>query len=150
VKPPIIDAYGEGFRVPTLIISPWTKHGYIDNTFYEFGSMLKLAESTFNVTSLGNRDALSNNLLDAFDFSQTPQPPLIEPADFVTGMPVEPASNGYTTVSHSTSSTSSTSSETNLYLPPGTFLVAVAGVAAVGIVLAAVLVGKRRIQSAPV
>jgi phospholipase C len=147
VKPPVIDAYGEGFRVPTLIISPWAKHGYIDNTFYEFGSMLKLAESTFNVSSLGNRDAISNNMLDAFDFSQTPQPPLIEPADFVAGMAVEPASNGYAAVSHSTSFTSS---ETNQYLLPGLFLVAVTAVAAVGIVLAAVLVRKRRIRFSPV
>ena len=25
VAPPQIDAYGEGFRVPTLVISPWAK-----------------------------------------------------------------------------------------------------------------------------
>jgi len=96
VPPPTIDAYGEGFRVPTLIISPFAKHGFVDNTEYEFGSTLKLIESVFNAPSLGARDLQANNMLDAFDFAQSPQPPLIEPADFVPGMSAPALSNGYT------------------------------------------------------
>jgi phospholipase C len=83
VAPPKVDPYGLGPRVPALIISPWAKHGYIDNTQYEFASMLKLIEDTFNVPSLGTRDVAANGMMDAFNFSQTPQSPKIEPANFV-------------------------------------------------------------------
>ena len=78
--------YGEGFRVPTLVISPWAKHGYVDHTPYEFGSFLSFIETTFNVPSLGTRDSFGigkNNLMNSFDFSQAPQPVLIEPGTFV-------------------------------------------------------------------
>lgn len=83
VPPPQVDAYGEGFRVPTIIVSPWAKHGFIDHTQYEFASMLRLAEDNFNLPLLGTRDATSNNMMNSFDFSQPPQQPLIEPATFV-------------------------------------------------------------------
>jgi phospholipase C len=95
VAPPQVDAYGEGFRVPTLVISPYAKHHCIDHTQYEFGSLLSLAETIFNVHSLTARDADANNMMNSFDFNQTPQPPLIEPADFIAGQSTTPRSNGY-------------------------------------------------------
>ncbi len=87
VPPPQVDAYGEGFRVPTLVISPWAKQGYIDHTQYEFASLLRLAEDTFNLPSLGDRDVYANDMMNSFDFNQTPQPTLIEPANFVGPAP---------------------------------------------------------------
>jgi phospholipase C len=95
VAPPQVDAYGEGFRVPTLVISPYAKHHYIDHNQYEFGSLLSLAETIFNVPSITARDADANNMTDSFDFKQSPQPPLMEPADFIAGQSTSPKSNGY-------------------------------------------------------
>jgi phospholipase C len=95
VAPPQVDAYGEGFRVPTLVLSPFAKHHYIDHHLYEFGSLLSLAETIFSVPSLATRDADANNMTDSFDFRQSPQPPLVEPADFVAGESTSPRSNGY-------------------------------------------------------
>ncbi len=83
VPPPQVDAFGEGFRVPTLVISPWAKRGFIDHTQYEFASMLRLTEDNFNLPLLGTRDVTANNMMNSFDFNQSPQPPLIEPANFV-------------------------------------------------------------------
>ena len=83
VPPPQIDQYGEGFRVPTLVISPWAKPHYIDHTEYEFGSLLRLAEVNFNLPTLGGRDKTANDMMNSFNFSQKPQPKLIEPANFV-------------------------------------------------------------------
>jgi hypothetical protein len=90
VAPPQVDAYGEGFRVPTLVISPWAKHNYIDHTQYEFASLLKLAEDNFNLPTVNpwGRDVTANDMMNSFNFSQAPQPPLIEPADFVFGRDV--------------------------------------------------------------
>lgn len=83
VAPPQIDAYGEGFRVPTLVVSPWAKHGFIDHTQYEFASLLRLAEDNFHLPTLGTRDVTANNMMNSFDFNQAPQGALIEPTDFV-------------------------------------------------------------------
>jgi phospholipase C len=78
-----LDAYGEGFRVPALVISPWAKQHFIDHTQYEFASMLRLAEVNFNLPTLGTREIRSNDMMSSFDFNQAPLPPLIEAANFV-------------------------------------------------------------------
>lgn len=88
VAPPQVDSFGEGFRVPTIIISPWAKRHFIDHTEYEFASFLKLAEVIFKLPTLGVRDVAANSMLNSFDFNQVPQPPLIEQADFVGPSPV--------------------------------------------------------------
>ena len=77
VPPPKLDNYGLGPRVPLLIISPFVKHGYISHTQYELSSLLKFAEARFGLAALTNRDTVANDLLDSFDFTQSPQPPLI-------------------------------------------------------------------------
>lgn len=91
VAPPQIDAFGEGFRVPTLVISPWARHNYIDHTQYEFSSLLRLAEDNFKLPTLGARDATSNDMMNSFDFAQTPQSALIEPANFVASPTPSPS-----------------------------------------------------------
>ena len=77
VVPPTVDGYGLSFRVPALIISPYAKTGYLDDTVYSFESTLKFIESTFNLQSLTDRDATANNMLNAFDFSVQPGAPHI-------------------------------------------------------------------------
>ena len=77
VAPPHVDMYGLGPRVPTIIISPYAKPGYIDSTTYEFASVLRFIETIFDVPPMTSRDANSSDMLGAFDFSQQPLPPLI-------------------------------------------------------------------------
>src|SRR5262249_50377883 len=72
VAPPQLDVFGLGLRVPLLIISPYAKPGYITKTQYEFSSFLKIVEERFGLASLTARDAAANDMLDAFDFTQTP------------------------------------------------------------------------------
>jgi phospholipase C len=83
VPPPQIDMYGEGFRVPTLVISPWAWHHRIDHTEYEFASLLRLAEDNFKISTLGTRDLQAYDMMSSFNFNQAPQPPPIEPANFI-------------------------------------------------------------------
>lgn len=54
VSPPRIDAYGMGFRVPALVISPWAKRGYVSSRFYEHSSILKFIERRFNLPTLAS------------------------------------------------------------------------------------------------
>jgi phospholipase C len=63
---------GHGFRVPLLVVSAWSKHGYISTVPHEFGSILKFTEEVFGLPSLGQRDQYSDDLSDCFDFYQTP------------------------------------------------------------------------------
>jgi len=76
VAPPIVDGNQYGFRVPTLIISPFAKKSYIDSTFYDVTSILKFVEYNFGLQPLSTRDANANNMLNAFDFAQELRKPI--------------------------------------------------------------------------
>jgi phospholipase C len=72
VTPPTVDEWGPGARVPTLVISPYAKKGFIDHTVYDTTAILKLIETRFNVQPLTARDAAAPDMTAAFDFTQTP------------------------------------------------------------------------------
>ena len=79
VPPPVVDAFGYGPRVPTLVISPFAKRGYISHHTYDFTSMLTFIERRFGLSHLTARDAHADPMLDCFDFAQEPTPPLVIP-----------------------------------------------------------------------
>ncbi|HEV2176294.1 MAG TPA: choice-of-anchor D domain-containing protein [Terriglobia bacterium] len=78
LPPPTVDEFGLGIRVPLIIISPYAKKGYISHTTYELSSFLKLVEERYGLPALTSRDASANDMLDSFNFNQSPQP-LITP-----------------------------------------------------------------------
>jgi len=63
------------------IISPYAhvtsnpSNPHITHTHYESASVLRFAEEVFKLPSLGTRDAVANDMMDAFDFSQVWNPP---------------------------------------------------------------------------
>jgi phospholipase C len=69
VAPPKIDRWGPGTRVPSLLISPLAKKGFVDHTQYDTTSILKLIETRFGLAPLGTRDAAANDLTGAFDLN---------------------------------------------------------------------------------
>ncbi len=73
VPPPAIDAFGYGYRVPTLFISPYARSGTIDSTVYDFTSVLKFIEENWSVAPLTGRDATANSISAALDFDQQPR-----------------------------------------------------------------------------
>jgi phospholipase C len=89
VPPPHVDLYGLGPRVPTIIISPYARPGYVDHTTYEFASVLRFIETIFDVPPLTSRDATSSDMLGAFDFSQKPIDPLVLPERTCPVTPIE-------------------------------------------------------------
>jgi phospholipase C len=88
VPPPVVDAFGYGPRVPTMVISPFAKPGYISHHTYDFTSMLKFIEARFGLPHLTARDDYSNPMFDCFNFTQNPTPPLIIPIP--TNLPEAP------------------------------------------------------------
>ena len=94
-----LDFFGDGTRIPLLVISPYAKQGFVDHTYYDHGSIIKFIEANWNLDPLSNRsrDNLPNpvpsanpyiprnrpaigDLMNLFDFNHARQnPPLIIP-----------------------------------------------------------------------
>src|ERR1700694_3248520 len=70
VAPPKGDKWGPGTRIPTIIVSPYAKKGFVDHTTYDTTSILKFIETRYNLQPLGDRDANIADFTSAFDFSQ--------------------------------------------------------------------------------
>ena len=66
VPPPKIDRWGPGARVPTLVISPLAKHGYVDHHFYDTSSILALIEHRWGLAPLTGRDAAADDMHSVF------------------------------------------------------------------------------------
>jgi phospholipase C len=75
--------YGLGFRLPLIVISPYAKAGYIFHEQSEQASIPKFIEKVFGSTQTlhdldpAAQDAQANDLFGAFDFTQSPLPPLV-------------------------------------------------------------------------
>jgi len=67
VAPPKVDRWGPGTRIPTLIIGPRAKRGFVDHTVYDTVSILKLIETRFGLEPLGRRDAAAADMTNALD-----------------------------------------------------------------------------------
>jgi acid phosphatase len=68
VPPPVVDKWGPGIRVPTIVISPFARKGFVDHTQYDTTAILKLIEERWNLEPLADRDAKAGDMLTAFDF----------------------------------------------------------------------------------
>jgi phospholipase C len=91
MRPPYVDHQGYGFRVPGLVISPYAKHGFIDHQRLSSDAYLKFIEDDFlggarlNPKTDGRPDprtvvressAKLGNLINDFNFAQTPRRPM--------------------------------------------------------------------------
>jgi len=65
VAPPVVDRWGPGTRVPTIVVSSFARKGYIDHTQYDTTAILKLIEQRYDLKPLGTRDAAAASLLNA-------------------------------------------------------------------------------------
>jgi phospholipase C len=56
-----------GFRVPSVVISPYSKRDYVSHKVYDHTSVLAFLEIKFNLPALTYRDANANDLTDFLD-----------------------------------------------------------------------------------
>ena len=82
VRPPQVDAFGLGIRVPTWVISPFAKPAHLEPTVYEHTSTLKFIEAVYSLPTL----AAANHLFD----SGTPSGGNYEAATGSVGPPAPP------------------------------------------------------------
>jgi acid phosphatase len=64
------DRWGPGSRIPTIIVSPYARRGYIDHTAYDTTSILKLITERFGTEPLPGVRANTGDLSNAFDFGR--------------------------------------------------------------------------------
>jgi phospholipase C len=72
VAPPKVDKWGPGTRVPTIVISPFAKRGFVDHTQYDTTSILSTIERRWNLAPLATRDAKAAPLVNALDPKYAP------------------------------------------------------------------------------
>ncbi|HEY5985290.1 MAG TPA: alkaline phosphatase family protein, partial [Streptosporangiaceae bacterium] len=61
-----------GFRVPTVIVSPYSRPGRVCDQVFDHTSVLKLVEEKWNLPPLTRRDAAANSPLAALDLDSPP------------------------------------------------------------------------------
>jgi phospholipase C len=66
---------GDSFRVPSIVISPYARAGYVDNGAYDFESTLAFIEWNWHLPALTLTDEHALPMLNSFNFSQTPLRP---------------------------------------------------------------------------
>ena len=84
-----------GFRLPNVVISPFSKVGYVDHTPIDTTAILKLIELRFQVSSLTARDNVQPDISQLFfDFTNkpnlTPPTPPSQPTSgpcYITSLP---------------------------------------------------------------
>jgi len=69
---------GLGVRMPFLVISPFAKRNFVDNTMIDQSSVVKFIEYNWNLPAMGNGavDAVAGSILSMFDFHDPDNAPL--------------------------------------------------------------------------
>jgi phospholipase C len=87
-----VDFFGDGTRIPLIVVSPWSKQGYVDHTYSDHVSLLKFIEANWGLSTISarSRDNLPNpvasvhnpykpvngaaigDLMNLFDFTHGP------------------------------------------------------------------------------
>jgi len=90
-----------GFRLPNIIVSPFTRKHFVSHTPMDHTAIIKFVENRFinSTTNLTMRDAVQPNLLEFFDFnsipwSTPPSPPSPVTAQSLGYDPCTPTSMG--------------------------------------------------------
>ncbi|MDQ6620592.1 MAG: acid phosphatase [Pseudomonadota bacterium] len=67
VPPPKGDRWGPGSRIPTIVISPFARRGYVDHTMYDTTSIIKLITRRFGLEPLPGVRVGAGDLTGALD-----------------------------------------------------------------------------------
>ena len=82
---PTCDFVYTGYRVPLIVVSPFTKKHYVSHTVADYTAVLKLIETRFGVASLTSRDAAQMDMTEFFNFTNPPwKVPPVPPAQNIT------------------------------------------------------------------
>jgi phospholipase C len=69
---PTCDFVYTGYRVPLIVVSPFSKKNYVSHTDADYTAILKLIETRFGLDPLTERDKAQFNMSEFFDFVNAP------------------------------------------------------------------------------
>jgi phospholipase C len=69
---PLCNFSWTGYRVPLIVISPFTKKNYVSHTVMDTTAYLKFTEMRFGLPNLSQRDAAQADMSEFFDFANPP------------------------------------------------------------------------------
>lgn len=76
-----------GFRVPLIVVSPFTKPNYISHTVADYTAILTFIEKRFGIPPLTKRDAAQMDMTEFFDFQNMPlASPPVPPEQSTSGV----------------------------------------------------------------
>ena len=61
-----------GFRLPLIVVSPFTRKGFVSHTPADYTAVLKFIETRWRVSPLTKRDAAQMDMTEFFNFSNPP------------------------------------------------------------------------------
>jgi phospholipase C len=73
-----VDFFGDGTRIPFIVVSPHAKKGFVDHTYYDHMSMLKFIEKNWNLPKISDRSR--DNLPNPVTEDENPYMPKNRPA----------------------------------------------------------------------
>ncbi len=68
VPPPQVDAWGYGFRVPLIVVSPYARRGFVDHTVMDHTSLIKFIAVNWGLPPLTARESAADDIFGAFAF----------------------------------------------------------------------------------
>lgn len=81
VDPPEVEKWKDGTqfrygnRVGCIAVSPYAKAGHISSVLHSHVSLVRFCEKIFGLAPVNKRVQTANDMMDCFDFMQTPLPP---------------------------------------------------------------------------
>ncbi len=73
-----VDFFGDGTRIPMIVVSPYAKKGFVDHTYYDHVSLLKFIERNWHLPAISHRSR--DNLPNPVAFRRDPYRPVNGPA----------------------------------------------------------------------
>jgi phospholipase C len=69
---PTCDFAYTGYRVPLIVVSPFSNQNYVSHTVEDTTAILKFIETRFNIPALTARDAAQDDMSEYFNFTNPP------------------------------------------------------------------------------
>ena len=73
-----LDFFGDGTRIPLIVVSPFVKHGHVDHTYADHVSLLKFIERNWRLPTIARRTR--DNLPNPIAARENPYEPINGPA----------------------------------------------------------------------
>src|SRR5665647_2146699 len=73
-----VDFFGDGSRIPMIVVSPYSKGGHVDHTYTDHASIAKFIERNWGLAPITKRSR--DNLPDPMQWPSNPYVPVNSPA----------------------------------------------------------------------